>query len=106
MTASNYGHLKVVQALIRAGAEVDCTQDRSDETPLMVASSLGHLQITQELLHAGADRSLKNKNGQTALDLAREHGHLEVVDLLRNTLKQPNCLKRLLNEDRLLGIDD
>jgi ankyrin repeat domain-containing protein 17 len=83
MTASNYGHLKVVQALIGAGAEVDCHQDRSNETPLMVASSLGDLQVAQELLHAGADRSLKNKNGQTALDLAREHGHLEVVDLLR-----------------------
>jgi ankyrin repeat protein len=85
MTASNYGHVKVVQALIGAGAEVDFSQDRSDETPLMVASSLGHLQIAQELLHAGADRSLKNKNGQTALDLAREHGHLEVVDLLRGS---------------------
>jgi hypothetical protein len=31
---------------------------------------------------------------------------LFILNLLRNTLKQQNCLKGQLKEDRLLGIDD
>ena len=42
----------------------------------------GHLATAKRLLEGGADVTLRNKWGETALDIAREKGKREVVALL------------------------
>ena len=43
---------------------------------------MGHLAIVKRLLQKGADPSLRDDYSETALDLARQQGHNEVVALL------------------------
>ena len=42
----------------------------------------GYLAIATRLLEGGADLTLRDKGGDTALDLARSYGYSEVVALL------------------------
>lgn len=41
-----------------------------------------HQATVRALVEAGADRSLKDRHGRTALELARERGYAELVRLL------------------------
>lgn len=51
-------------------------------TMLMMASSNGDKEMVRELLRRGADRNVKDSSGKTALDIAREKNHSEVINLL------------------------
>jgi uncharacterized protein len=59
----------VVTLLIDRGARLD-DQDNRGRTALMIAASLGHEKAVDVLLAHGADRSLRDKAGKTAADLA------------------------------------
>ena len=48
----------------------------------MYAASTKDEESVKVLLNAGADVAVKNKEGKTALSLARENEHKEVVKLL------------------------
>jgi ankyrin repeat protein len=49
---------------------------------LHLAANFGHLAIAKRLLEGGADPTLRNKDGKTAVDYARQRGKSEVVALL------------------------
>ena len=51
-------------------------------TALHVAAVAGHLEVVQLLLKRGANPCVKNQNGRTASQLARNAGHTEVADFL------------------------
>ena len=51
-------------------------------TPLAFASLKGHLDIVQYLTAKGVNLQATNKDGQTALDLAREYGNDDVAKFL------------------------
>ena len=57
-------------------------QQYNGETALHYAAYLGYLASATRLLEGGADLTLRDKNGQTALDFARSQGKSEVVALL------------------------
>ena len=83
------GHLKVVKALVRAGAEVNhATKTRS--TPLRAASFDGRLDIVKYLIEHKADVHLANKYNNTCLMIAAFKGHLEVVRCLLEKGADPN----------------
>ena len=50
--------------------------------PINQAAYGGHAAVVQLLLRAGAKAHLPEDEGQTALTIAAERGHLEVVRLL------------------------
>ncbi|KAG2483638.1 hypothetical protein HYH03_017516 [Edaphochlamys debaryana] len=79
--ASLHGHVGVVQALLKANADVDA-KTWADVTPLMLAARAGHVEMTKVLLAAGADTSCSDKCQVTPLMLASRAGHTEVVKLL------------------------
>lgn len=58
LSASKCGHLGVVRALIRGGANVDksCSTVGEDfgATPLVIGMIFGHMDVLKELLRAGA----------------------------------------------------
>jgi ankyrin repeat protein len=79
--ASNGGHCDVVDALIRGGAVVN-QATHAGSTSLFVASYKGHASCVEALLRARADLSLEWR-GQTPLDIASKHGHVEVIKILQ-----------------------
>jgi ankyrin repeat protein len=95
MNASACGHIETVRTLLDVD-DIDVNaQDRWGKTALMGitstpiepdASSL-YLMCAIDLLKAGADITLTNKEGKTALDLARKNGNTEIVQLFERYLE-------------------
>jgi ankyrin repeat protein len=56
-------------------------QNNEGETVLMLWACQGNIRMVKKLLEMGADPSLKNRLGNTALDMAA--GHDDVIKLLR-----------------------
>ena len=80
--ASRKNHLKVMQSLLRHGADVNA-QGQCGRTPLLFASEWGYLEVVRCLLEHGADANAKDPVGDwTALSLAAYTGHSEVVQVL------------------------
>ncbi len=75
------GDIGVVEALVRAGTDLDARQ-QGGYTPLMGAAAQGASTIVERLLAAGARRRLADDDGRTASDHAVATGHDGLVDLL------------------------
>src|SRR5262249_39433980 len=76
-------HVGAVQSLLKRGAQVNHV-DKFGMTPLLYAASIdfGDTEVMERLINAGADLGAKNKQGFTALDLARNYNHAKIVSLL------------------------
>ena len=77
------GDAEMVEMLLAHGAEIDARDRESDATPLMLAASLGRVNAVRALLTHGASPALKDKQGRTALDRARQSDSKETIDLLK-----------------------
>ncbi len=53
-------------------------------TPLLIAATNGNKRGVQLLLEHGANPKLANSKGKTALDIAKNDGYNEIVELLKN----------------------
>lgn len=73
--------LENVVALVKAGADVDATQ-QGGYTALHQAADRGHAAVVKVLLAAGARRDVRAASGRTPVDQARAKGHVAVVALL------------------------
>jgi ankyrin repeat protein len=76
-------HPDAVRVLLRLGARVNHV-DVFGMTPLMYAASIdyGDTAVMEQLIAAGADVGAKNKEGLTALELARNYNHSALASLL------------------------
>ncbi|MBU0479567.1 MAG: ankyrin repeat domain-containing protein [Proteobacteria bacterium] len=75
------GNIKVVEALLAQGVELDW-QDEEGHTALSRAAWQGHDKIVALLLSAGAKTEIRQRNGMTALSWAAQEGALATVRLL------------------------
>lgn len=57
-------------------------QEKRGATMLMLAAYYGFEDIVEYLMSKGADLSLKNTEGQTAMEIAQQNGHPGVVKLI------------------------
>ena len=90
--ASRMNHLKVVQSLLRHGADVNAT-GMWGQTPLLFASDWGHLEVVRWLLQHDADVNAKDEvDDLTSLHLAASRGHSETVRALLNHNADTNSL--------------
>ncbi len=80
--AVNKGHLWSVQYLIAAGADVNASFGPTGTRPLIMAVALGNEEMVSALLDGGADPTLPAAEGTTAMDLARQKGNDNIVQLL------------------------
>ena len=62
--------MEVVERLIQAGGEVN-EKNEIGWTPLHQASGSGHVEVITALLAAGADKTIKDKDGETPHDVAK-----------------------------------
>ena len=79
--ASRRNHLKIVQSLLRHGADVNAT-GMWGRTPLLFALSEGYLEVVRSLLEHGADVDAKNLFNWTSLHMAAYYGHFETAWIL------------------------
>ena len=55
-------------------------RNESGRTPLMVAAQWGSFGFAKELIKAGADPSIRNRKGETALDIAARKEDTWMID--------------------------
>mmetsp|Transcript_8696 Transcript_8696/g.18542 ORF Transcript_8696/g.18542 Transcript_8696/m.18542 type:complete len:670 (+) Transcript_8696:116-2125(+) len=96
---SEYSSAEHVTAWIDACADIEVQLDKdSKETPLIAAARSGNCAAVNVMLSSGADINAKNSNGQTALRIAAEEGHAEVVKRLlcrgANIEERTGCRER------------
>jgi ankyrin repeat protein len=72
----------IIRLLIARGCPVDGRGSPSGHTPLHEAAYNGDLPVVRVLLATGADRSLRSGDGQTAREIASQHGRHEIARLL------------------------
>lgn len=62
--------------------QMNIDEELCTRTALMAACNNGHFDVVKLLLDANADLNLFDRNGKTALDLARDSGHEKVAEIL------------------------
>lgn len=82
MLAAWAGDAGLIGRLAAAGIPIDAQRETEGNTALMWAAQNGKAAATRKLLALGANCDLTNKEGQTALDMAREAGHAQVEQII------------------------
>lgn len=86
--ASMHGNVRVLTALIGAGANIDERDDRG-ATPLMWAANRNHLNAVRLLVERRADLNAQDASGRTALMYTSPDG-LDILEFLLNHGANPN----------------
>ena len=94
-SAAYVGRMEMIEHLLGKGIDVNEIPDYPDMlnqeremglgTALHEAARNGQVEAVRLLLDRGANPQLKNSLGRTALDLAKEKDHMEVVGVLSKT---------------------
>ncbi len=79
--AAGKGHTKIVKALLDKGADINA-KNFGGYTALMRAVEFGHTPTVQTLIDKGVDVNIKHDD-KTALLLAEEDNHTEIIKLLK-----------------------
>eukprot|EP00090_Calanus_glacialis_P019064 TRINITY_DN29401_c0_g1_i1.p1 TRINITY_DN29401_c0_g1~~TRINITY_DN29401_c0_g1_i1.p1 ORF type:complete len:304 (-),score=62.30 TRINITY_DN29401_c0_g1_i1:139-1050(-) len=77
-SAAGEGHYAIVSSILSKARWLANEQSRSGWSPMHSAAVMGHAQVVGLLLDFGANAKLKNNQGKTAGDLAKERNKLEV----------------------------
>jgi uncharacterized protein len=83
MLAASNNQAAIVERLLEKGAMVDHQESTMGWTALIWSAKQGHVASVKALLEHRADRTLKDFEGKTASDWAREGGYDEILALLR-----------------------
>ena len=76
--------LQMTEMLLKKGASVNATQS-GGWTPLHEVAFHGEIKLVRLLLDWGADKTIKSDDGKTAIDMALQQGHTDVIALLQST---------------------
>lgn len=85
--AAFWGHTETVDFLALQLRLNPDQQDFNGDSPLHDAARFGHAQVVQLLLKAGSNKTLRNKAGKTAEDLAKEYEKPLVAEMLSGRAK-------------------
>ncbi len=73
--------------LLDLGANTNIQNDNGN-TALMLAVGIGRLDFVRKLVYSGADPKIKNKEGKTAIDLAKEYDAQDIQAFFREHIKK------------------
>jgi ankyrin repeat protein len=80
--------IKMIELLLKSGANVNA-KNHFNETPLCEAAFLSGPNVVKELLAKGADPSIRNTDGKSPLDMAKEFKKTENVKVLEDFALKP-----------------
>ncbi|KAH6708782.1 hypothetical protein BKA61DRAFT_557600 [Leptodontidium sp. MPI-SDFR-AT-0119] len=81
-TAAEQGHARIVDALLKAGADRDFQTEKDGNTPLLFAVRRNREDVVKLLLEAGADISMENAMAKTPKKLAEDGDHHTILQML------------------------
>lgn len=81
--AAFWGHRDLVQYLVKECKINPDVQDIYGDTALHDAAKFGHAEVATALVQGRTNTLLKNKAGQDPLQMAVEHGHTAVANIIR-----------------------
>ena len=81
--------LNIVEQLIHASAIVNC-QGEYGKTPLMLATESNSPKIVSKLLESGTDVSIRDQDGNTALDIAQLCEIADIVEIITDYINKQN----------------
>ena len=88
MLAASKGRVEIAEAIIQAGAIVNARSDASWAALHKAAFDQSKRDVIDLLMHSGADIEARNKAGKTALQLAEEKGHRDIVRVMKAHLQK------------------
>ncbi|MEZ4688018.1 MAG: ankyrin repeat domain-containing protein [Bacteroidia bacterium] len=80
--AIEVGDLNSIEMYWTENIDIDY-QDNNGQSMLMLAAYYGFQEIVEYLLKYKPTVSIKNKKGETALDIAKNQQHFAVLDILK-----------------------
>ena len=92
MSASIGGNLEIVRLLYESGANINAIE-KTDMDALMFASQSGHFEMVKYLLKNGADIHIRDIDGNTALDLAKNRRVKKVLKKAETIISMDNSFK-------------
>ncbi len=87
MFASTGTDVETVDLLLKNKAQVNLVDSEEHWTALMFAAAEGNRTIVELLLKNDADLAFTDVDGSTAESFARDNGHVELADYLKNLQK-------------------
>ncbi|MDA0345834.1 MAG: ankyrin repeat domain-containing protein [Verrucomicrobia bacterium] len=87
MFASTGKDMDTISLLLKHGAKVNLVDREEHWSPLMFAAAEGNIEVVQLLLDNGADITHVDIDGESSELFARNNGHTDVADLLKNLIK-------------------
>ena len=85
LIAAGENDLENINRLIKEGACINF-KDKNLNTPLHWAVKNGHLEVVTLLLNRGASVKIENNEDKTAVDIAKDIGRQDIVEILENSL--------------------
>ena len=85
--ASSNNRVDVMNYLLDHGANINETTDPMEESSLFWTVAKGYVEGTELLLKRGIMVNLKNKKGETALDIGRKLNRTQLVNLIEQYKK-------------------
>jgi ankyrin len=79
----SFEEVALLKRLLAAGVNINAPNGYSHQTALMAAAAHGYANSAKALLTAGARLDIKDDRGRTAVDLAEQAGHLNLVAYFR-----------------------
>lgn len=109
MYASETGRYQVVVELLEAGADPNLTdrsisEDSGGKIALHYAARAGYRDIVEALISANSKLGIVDEAGSTALMLACENGHLQVIDCILGSVLDDKARKRMAGEALLSAV--
>ncbi|KAJ3123096.1 hypothetical protein HK098_002219 [Nowakowskiella sp. JEL0407] len=104
--AASNGYTEIVELLLDAGANVDAANELG-YTALHLTSSDGNVECASLLLKHGASIDLQNHlTNETALTLAIDYGHIDIVKILLENNANPNLIGKNLRSPLLIAVEN
>ncbi|KAJ3669042.1 hypothetical protein LUZ60_010992 [Juncus effusus] len=77
------GRVNCARRLFERGGRENDTESFNGRSGLYLAAANGDAEMVAMLLEMGADRTVGNERGRLPIDVARDKGHQDVVDILK-----------------------
>lgn len=83
-----------IKLLIRKNADLNAKEHLQENTALHLAAQERNLVAIRELIAAGADVSIRNKQQETPLDIAKSQRHKKIIEVLEEGAQRQGSMRK------------